>query len=229
MIEKSKDMEKRYEGGVDTWGNRERRLYQKIFKKAVEIVKDYLKTATADLGSTSFTWYDIGAGGGNIWDTVLENNTPDCTFNLRGCDLSDVALRDLESRYDPEVARATKLDLEEYNYEEIPTSYDSCQFQDDILTSNVVSIVDVAYYFGDKRPWKQTMDEIWKSITPGTVVVVADSLIPYQRRSYFSTLPDCTTIADYTDYTTQVSEERRENGRIWHRYLKVKIYVKGVA
>lgn len=221
MIEKSKDMSKRYEGGIDTWGNRERQLYQKIFKRAVELAFNHHDNTSTDL---KVTWYDVGAGGGNIWDTILEN-TGDHAVKLRGCDISDVAVNDLNDRYSSLGALATRIDLEEYDHTDLTTK----EFQDfynTIHSADVVSIVDVAYYFGEKRPWKDTMKEIWDSIKPNTIVVVADSLIPYQRRSYFNTLDDCELLDDYTDYTEKVSEEHRDNGKVWHRYLKVKIYWK---
>lgn len=213
MIEKSSDMEKRYEGGIDTWGNRERRLYQKIFKAAVESVRDLLPAG-------HILWYDVGCGGGNIWDTVLENSTLTHQFIVAGCDLSSRAVEDLRDRYVGKYPEGTiqRVDLEEYDA--------TFHILEGIQDATVVSIVDVAYYFGEKRPWKDTMDQLWRSITPGTYVIVADSLIPYQRRSYFGTKEDCELIKDYTDYTVPVSTETRDDGSQWHRYFKVKIYRK---
>ena len=206
-------MEKRYENGIDTWGNRERKLYQKIFKTTVLRVLERLK---GELNSVA--WFDVGCGGGNIWDTVIENTPEGFPVYLRGCDLSKVAVDDLCKRYT--TATCYQIDLETY------MQGNPSNFYHYLRDSNVVSIVDVAYYFGDKRPWKETMDEIWKSIAPGTIVVVADSLIPYQRRSYFGTKSDCETLASYTDWSEPVSEEVRADGTKWHRYFKVKIYRK---
>lgn len=220
MIEKSKDMEKRYEGGVDTWGNRERQLYQKIFKAAVDKVKAFLDD-TPESTSNVYNWVDIGCGGANILDTIMENQDPTHNWDLYGCDMSSVALEDVRSRYPN--GKFMPVDLEEYC-----KFGDACHYEFKMYLSgaDVVSIVDVAYYFGEKRPWKETMKAIWDDIRPGAIVIVADSLIPYQRRSYFSTLKDCQVLDDYTDYTEQVSEEHRSNGGVWHRYFKVKIYKK---
>lgn len=218
LIEKSADMEKRYEGGIDTWGNRERKLYQKILKKGVQYCFDECHN-----DESIICWFDIGAGGGNVWDTIEENIPSGVKLFLKGCDISPVAIEHLQTRgnfRDDVDHEAILVDLEEYDHSEVSI------LRDRLNHANIVSLIDVAYYFGEKRPWKNTMDEIWESLSAGTVVIVADSLIPYQRRSYFSTKDDCICLHDYTDYTVPVSDEVREDGRKWHRYLKVKIYMK---
>lgn len=219
LIEKSADMEKRYEGGIDTWGNRERRLYQKIFKAAVEKIKGYLNPNP--ITEVLYKWVDVGCGGANIIDTIIENEDDSYGWELYGCDLSHVALEDVRKRY-PE-GNFMPVDLEEYC-----DKYNKChdEFREYLSGADVVSIVDVAYYFGDKRPWKDTMKAIWDDIRPGAIVVVADSLIPYQRRSYFKTMKDAVLLESYTDYSEKVSTEKRADGREWHRYLKVLIYRK---
>lgn len=211
LIEKSCDMEQRYaEQGNDSWGNRERQLYQRILKKAVEICYDSSPT-------TSPVIYDIGAGGGNVCETWIEHCPSDVSLLLSGCDISPIAVEFLnEQKYG---GRFELVDLEEYGHQ-------GTGVLEDLRKADLVSIVDVMYYFGDKRPYKETLDEIWATIKPGAIVLCADSLIPYQRRSYFSTKPDCEIIADYTDYTEPVSVETRKDGRQWHRYLKCKIYRK---
>lgn len=222
VIEKSADMEKRYEGGIDTWGNRERQLYQKIFKAAVEKIKGYLgESYRITNGVPVYEWVDIGCGGANILDTIVENQDDKHQWSLRGCDLSKVAIEDVKQRY-PD-GKFFTLDLEEY-----PDFTDESHqdFTDYLNSADVVSIVDVAYYFGDKRPWKDTMKAIWRSIRPGAIVVVCDSLIPYQRRTYYNTLKDSELLEAYTDYTERVSVEVREDGHEWHRYFKVMIYRK---
>lgn len=219
VIEKSADMEKRYEGGIDTWGNRERQLYQKIFKSAVDKIKGYLNPNPTN--EVIYNWVDVGCGGANILDTIVENEDQFYGWKLYGCDLSQVALKDVRERY-PD-GKFMPVDLEEY-----PDKDNKChdEFRDYLRGADVVSIVDVAYYFGEKRPWKDTMKAIWDDIRPGAIVVVADSLIPYQRRSYFRTMEDSALLSLYTDYTEKVSTETRGDGREWHRYLKVLIYRK---
>lgn len=204
LIEKSKDMDQRYES-PDPWGNRERKLYQQIFSLAV-------KKVIRDRPSVT-TWYDVGCGGGNVLDTVKEN-APELV--LMGCDMSQKSIEYLrESGYPSQMFDL--VDLEEYVHGKSPAL--------GLSYADVISIVDVMYYFGEKRPYKATLDEIWRAVKVGAYVVVADSLIPYQRRSYFNCKPGCILKHDYTDYTVPVCEENT-NGRKWHRYLKVKIYQK---
>lgn len=217
LIEKSKDMERRYEEGIDTWGNRERRLYQSIFKKAVDLVKLELH----DPGE--YNWFDVGCGGGNIWDTVLENSDPDITFTVSGCDIVLKAVEDLMTRYSETVRKDVFVcDLETEHH---TGALSKLGFA--FMRSDVISFVDVLYYLGEKRDYRETLDELWSMIPTGCIVICADSLIPYQRRSYFKKKPDCTLLHSYTDYTEPVSEEVNPTGRKWHRYLKVMIYKKG--
>lgn len=220
LIEKSADMEKRYDQGVDTWGNRERRLYQTILKEAVEKVKQYTEDPLIQIGRVC-NWVDIGCGGANVIDTVEEHSDESVDFDFYGCDISHVAIDDIRNRY-PE-GKFLRVDLEEYpNLDD--KNHD--EFRGYLSGADVVSIVDVSYYFGDKRPWKETMKAIWDDIRPGAIVLVADSLIPYQRRSYFKAMKDAVLLESYTDYSEKVSTEKRADGREWHRYLKVLIYRK---
>ncbi len=217
LIEKSKDMERRYEGGIDTWGNRERRLYQSIFKKAVDLTKVELPTPG------EYNWFDVGCGGGNIWDTVLENSDITTTFTVSGCDIVPKAVDDLINRY-PDTVRKNVFvcDLEEEH-----STGTVSELRRALSGADVVSFVDVLYYLGEKRDYRETLDELWEMIRPGCIVICADSLIPYQRRSYLKRKPDCILLHSYTDYTEPVSEEVNPTGRRWHRYLKVMIYKKG--
>lgn len=212
LIEKSKDMEKRYaEGGNDSWGNRERQLYQKILKKAVELCYEKVE----DL--KEITVYDVGAGGGNVTDVFVENLPEGKSLKVRGCDISEKAIEFLgtlgykDSQFD-------LLDLEEYDHDKNKS--------ETIANSDIVSFVDVMYYFGEKRGYKDTLDQIWKTIKPGAIILVADSLVTYQRRSYLKTKEDCETLYEFTDYTVPVSEEVTSAGKHWRRFLKIKIYKK---
>lgn len=209
LNEKSRDMEANYANSVDPWGNRKRGLYQKIFKKAVQEAISYLGD------SSVIHWYDVGCGGGNIFDTILENIPEGRECILSGCDISESALKFIRENYSTKIL--SLRDLEHYNFEEEPDLFGD---------ANIISFVDVMYYFGEVRDYRKTLDEIWKAIRPGTIVVVSDSLIPYQRRSYFMKNEDCTILDEYTDYTAPVSENKKNDGTVWNRYLKVKIYRK---
>lgn len=210
-LEKSAAMEARYSSlGEDPWGNRERQLYQRILKRAVELSYNALPEDLKEL-----KLYDIGAGGGNVIDTWLQNLPENYTLDIKGCELSGTAIKFLEDRYPDSFFDV--IDLEEYDAS-YPLQY--------LKEADLVSIVDVMYYFDTKRDYKVTLDHIWETIKPGAVVLVADNLIRAFRRSYFSKKPDCELLHEYTDYTEPVCQETYSNGRAYKRYLKVKIYRK---
>lgn len=215
-LEKSKDMQNRYAlYGEDPWGNRERQLYQKIFKKATELTYSYLSNIN------DITLYDIGCGGGNIIDVWKENLPKGKNLRISGCDISEDAIKFLKQRY-PE-GKFDLIDLETYVSHVNDSNYEMDYFTYHILNSNIVSIVDVMYYFGEKRDYKDTLDEIWKSIKPGTLVIVADNLVRSFRRDYLTKKKDCELLESFTDYTEKVCEEVSDSGKHWHRYLKIRI------
>lgn len=210
-IEKSNVMEDHYSKSVDPWGNRESQTYQKVLKEACIRTFKFLKDKNP---KDNYAYYDIGSGGGNVLDTVLENKPQDINLELYGCDISESAYKYLKENY--HFSGFDVIDLEDYN------SNDSNQFLHNLNKADLITIVDVMYYFDAKRGYKVTLDELWNTFKKGAIIVVADSLIPFQRRSYFKTKSDCTTLDEFTDYTQPVSTF---NGNK-NRYLKIKIYQK---
>lgn len=219
-LEKSKDMQERYQKyGEDPWGNRERQLYQKIFKKATELTYQHLlptiKTPENNDGTLSINLYDIGAGGGNIVDVWKENSPENVVLNIYGCDISQDAINFLNIRYPN--SSFDKIDLEDYSHT-VPLY--------NLKNADIVSIVDVMYYLGEKRDYKETLDEIWETIKPGAIVVVADNLVRAFRRDYLQKKHNCKVLESYTDYNEKICEEVSASGKHWFRYLKVRIYQK---
>ena len=208
-IEKSSEMIEHYKRSTDPWGNRSRKLYQKIFKEAaIQAFK---------FANKSFIkYYDIGAGGGNVIDTVIENKPDGVGLLVGGCDISKTAVDFLYENYSDKFYAFDVFDVEDYSYERDGVYAN-------IYDADIVSFVDVMYYFDSKRYYKYTLDELWKTFKSGTIVVVADGIIPYQRRSYFKTKPDCEVLSEFTDYTAPVGQLNSLNK---NRYLKVKIYRK---
>lgn len=209
-LEKSADCIVRYKGNEDPWGNRERGLYKRIFKKASELAYEHLDK------SDTINIYDIGCGGGNILDVWIDNAPENCNINLTGCDISSDAIKFLNDRY-PE-GSFDLVDLEEY-YANNPLVK--------LGSADIVSIVDIIYYFGTKRDYKDTLDEIWNTVRPGAIVVVADNLIRHFRRDYLANKSDAILLESFTDYSEKICEEVNESGRKWNRYLKVRIIKKG--
>lgn len=211
-LEKSKDMQARYAMGEDPWGNRERKLYQKIFKKATELAYKYLdKSDTINL-------YDIGCGGGNILDVWVENLPDYCNLNISGCDISQDAINFLNIRYPNSVF--DKVDLEEYS-SKVPLY--------NLAHADIISIVDVMYYFS-RRPYQVTLDELLDTIHSGAIIVVADNQVRSFQRDYYGKKDNVEVLESYTDYTEPVCVEESvcSNGSIrkWHRHLHVRIYRK---
>lgn len=218
-LEKSAQMENRYASlGEDPWGNRERQLYQKIFKKATELAYQHLpefKDVDAD-GKVRINLYDIGAGGGNVIDVWRENLPDNMSLNICGCDISETAISFLEKRYVD--SKFDLVDLEEYDNTKSSLL--------NMAAADIVSIVDVMYYFDVKRDYKETLDHIWSTLRPGAIVVVADNLVRHFRRDYFKKKEDCMVLEEFTDFTEKICEETSESGRKWNRYLKIRIFKK---
>lgn len=214
-LEKASDMAQRYSNGnEDPWGNRASQLYQRIFKKATELSYSHLGK------SGEIRLYDIGCGGGNIIDTWVENKPEGSTIKVTGCDISPDAINYLLARY-PD-GEFDCVDLEEYNCND-PL--------ENLAKADVVSIVDVMYYFDAKRHYGITVDQIWDTIKPGAIVVVADNLVRSFRRDYLGKKDNCETLDSYTEDSEPVSTEQsisETTGKVrtWHRYLKVRIYRK---
>lgn len=224
-VEKSNVMEEHYAQSNDPWGNRERQLYQKVLKYGAQKLFEYYKLYEMNqyphdnendyLGPRDHVYcYDIGAGGGNIIDTLIKNIPNDLTIHLAGCDISKSAILHLESLFSEFDRGFDVLDCEEY-YAKNPDYH--------MRKADIITIVDVMYYWGNKRDYRITLDEIWKTIKKGAIILVADSIIPYQRRSYFKSKSDCKVLEEYTDYTIPMGSLNNTNKS---RYLKVKIYQK---
>ncbi len=133
-----------------------------------------------------------------------------------GVDISPTAIKKLKSLVPRGIF--SQLDIEQFDSntaEELPLwSY-----------ADVVSMIEFLYYLGDTRPWKESFMEVWNLMTVGTVLVIADSLIPYQYRDFPKTLTDAKLIDEFTDTSIPVAVEHDE-GRTWTRWLKVRIYEK---
>lgn len=208
-------MEQHYSQSDDPWGNTERQLYQTILKPSVTKVFDHWSNIHEEsIPFYSVYHYDIGCGGGNILDTFIRNTPNNILLSSGGCDISLSAIERLKEKY-PEAYSLDLCDCEHYNYDE--------GVLEGLAKADIVSIIDVMYYFGAVRDYRQTLDEIWKTIKPGAIILVADTIIPYQRRSYFMKKHDCVLLEEYTEYCAPAG---KINGSDKNRYLKVKIYLK---
>ena len=211
--EKSSSMEDKYSKSPDPWKNGERGIYYPMMEKLIsELFVDDL------VGFTNFLWCDIGCGGGNVGKAIHKAcKDRNKSFNMYGIDISHSAIeylqQDPENPYD--VLRC--LDIETLDDEEAISIFNKM---------DVISMIEMMYYLGEKKPWKKTIDTIWNALHPGTIVVIADGLISYQYRDYLKNKEDAELIVYYTDMETPVCREISDNGREWNRYLKVRIYKK---
>lgn len=213
VIQRANQMEELYASNPDPWKNRERGLYNILMKEVVDKVLSHLPDVNP------VKWCDIGCGGGNVFDGLLLNaNEHGVPLELSGVDMSQSALDWLRSQ-EKYGNNFQQMDLEEYEYvEETPPVWSS---------ADVVSWIEVLYYFGDKRPWRDSFNEFWRGVKPGTIVIVADSLVPYAYRDYLKNeVGDAELIETYTDYSEAVSVEKRSDGKTWTRWFKVRIYRK---
>lgn len=210
-VEKSNVMEDHYKESTDPWGNRERQLYQKVLKYgSSQLYKYYSETSP----HPTVRCYDIGCGGGNILDTLLENKPDNLEIILSGCDISESAIEFLNKHFSGYARDFKVIDCEEYS---------SNNPDPNLNDADIITIVDVMYYWGNKRDYRKSLDEIWSTLKPGAIVLVADSIIPYQRRSYFKSKSDCKVLEEYTEYCMPMGKLNDTNK---NRYLKVKIYQK---
>lgn len=208
VIQRASEMEDLYANDIDPWGNARRGLYNILMKELVEKVESHTD-------KESLEWCEIGAGGANVMRGIKHNAT--LPINFTGVDLSETAIKALieDTDFGNEFYQ---MDLETYIHDpEDPPVWN---------TADVISWIEVLYYFGDKRPWKISFDEFWKGVKPGAIVIVADSLIPYQYRDYLKKASDAILLESYTDQSIAVSKEKRDNGSEWTRWLKVRVYRK---
>lgn len=217
-VEKSDVMEQHYSESNDPWGNRQRQLYQKVLKYGSQKVFEYFNELHKNDYREDYTpiveLYDIGCGGGNVLDTLIENAPIESRLRLGGCDISESAIKFLDDHFKEYSHKFGLIDCEELSSENPPSGLSS---------ADIVTIVDVMYYWGNKRDYRKTLDEIWNSLPYGCIILVADSIIPYQRRSYFKSKSDCKVLEEYTDYSCPMGQLNDTNK---NRYLKVKIYQK---
>lgn len=199
-IEKSNVMEDHYQKSDDPWGNREFGIYRNKLDKAIKDSYDLV-------GKKHIKVYDVGVGGGSVLDAFLKNQG-DYEVELSGGDISPAAINYINKNYE---GSYRVIDYEEY---------DSSEPDEDMQEADIISFIDVMYYFDTKRYYKRTLDQLWESFSSGTIVLVADTLIPYQRRSYYGTFEDSELLEDFTDYNDPLDN----NGK--KRNLKVKIYRK---
>jgi len=212
--EKSNVMDDKYKLSDDPWGNGARDLYTIPMSRVVSLVKNHISYQDS---KNNITWLDIGCGGGFVGRAIrkalVENNMNIC---MEGYDISDTAINRL---YDNPSHNPYDI-LSVVDMEEVTDG--SCYKH-----ATIVSLVEVLYYLGTKRPWKKSVDMLWDSLPIGAIVVVADGLIPYQYRDYLKTKADASLLHSYTDPDTVVSEETTSAGKKWKRNLKVRIYQKG--
>ena len=192
-----------YKDNDDPWGNRETQRYAKAFHKAA------LDSIEA-VGKDTVTVFDVGCGGANIVDGFINACPDNVTLKIGGCDISQDSIDWINERYDG--------DFVVYNMED----FDSKNPLPELVNADIVSIVEVAYYWDVKKRYTEVFDEVWDAIKPGTIVLVADSLIPYQRRSYLKKKDNCQVLEEFTDYTEPVTVTANNS----RKFLKVKIYRK---
>lgn len=206
--EKSSAMDAKYQESSDPWGNLARNLYDAPILNLVDKIKDQFQS------TEHIRWFDVGCGGGAVGSAVIKAWEHHCLwyYTLTGCDISESAISQNVFYESPQVA-----DLEELTPETAKELFKS---------SNVVTFIEVLYYLGTKRPWKETVDIIWDSLDAGTLVVVADGLIPYQYRDYLASKDNATVLHKYTDDSIVISEEVTSQGKKWQRRLKVRVYRK---
>ena len=201
-IEHSDVCEEHYTETIDPWGNREFGRYTNTLRNAV--VDAYNLSDAKDI-----KLYDIGCGGGNVLDVWIENKPDDVNLSLSGCDISETAIKWVNEHYD---GNFEVLDVESYDHNDT----------DELLANaDIISLVDVMYLWGAKKHYSKTMDELWETVKPGAIFLVADTLVPYQRRSYLKNKEDSETLEEFTESSTPVGSSGKFN-----RYLKVKIYRK---
>lgn len=212
IIQKSKEMEDIYSVD-DPWSNKARGLYNVLGKRMLDEVIKYLKYP-------EFTWCDIGCGGGNLFDgiTYCAKSTELCNWKFTGVDSSQNAIDFLKKdpRYIDVVIQ--KMDMQDFKSTDDMTPIWS--------NADIISFVEVTYYY-DRVDHRTAMTEFWKSLKPGQIVIVADSLIPYQYRDFLRTMSDSEMLSSYTDYSMPVSTNNiNKSGKQWTRWLKVRIYRK---
>jgi hypothetical protein len=211
VIQRASDMEDLYANNPDPWNNGGRGLYNILMKELVDRMQKYLEHNVT-------VWCDIGAGGANVLRGIeLHQKQYDKELQYSGVDLSAAAVKQLNESGEFGTD-FVQMDLEEYVYDpENPPVWNDAA---------IISWIEVLYYFGDKRPWKESFEEFWKGVRPGSIVIVADSLIPYQYRDYLKKHEEAELLEEYTDYSHEVSIEKRADGKTWTRWLKVRIYRK---
>ena len=201
-MEHSDVCEEHYVETNDPWGNREFGRYTNTLKNAVVDIYNLMNKKDINL-------YDIGCGGGNVLDVWIDNKPDHVKLNLSGCDISETAINWINERYE---GNFEVLDVESYEHDHPDES---------LADADIVSLVDVMYLWGAKKHYSKTMDELWETIKPGAIFLVADTLIPYQRRSYLKKKEDSEVLEEFTESSMPVGSSDKFN-----RYLKVKIYRK---
>lgn len=202
VMEHSDVCEEHYIETTDPWGNREFGRYTETLKKAVLDAYDLV-------GKKDVKLYDIGCGGGNVLDVWIDNKPYDANLSLSGCDISETAIKWINEHYE---GNFEVLDVENYDHT-CPNKF--------LSEADIISLVDVMYLWGAKKHYSKTMDELWDTVKSGAIFLVADTLIPYQRRSYLKNKEDSEVLEEFTESSVPVGSSGKFN-----RYLKVKIYKK---
>lgn len=208
---KSKVMDEFYQSDIDFFGNRQHNRYKltmiNTVRKIIDLTSHY---------SFPMKWHDIGCGSGNLVEAVSniaqENNT---VFRMSGCDISETAAKFCRENLNLG-ENFNQCDLEKYE----PTTFPLWR------NANVISMIDVMYYLGEVRPWKTTFDKLWDSLIPGQLFVLGDCLVRHQYRDYPKLRGDIKIIDSYTEDSVPIDSEKRENGRTFNRYLKIRILQK---
>lgn len=213
--EKASSMEEKYQSSPDPWQNGKRGLYDPLMES---MVKNLLESTYDLCTKKRFLWVDIGCGGGNVGRAISKAlKDRGLSFDMFGCDISPTAIEYLKADPTSPYSALQCVDIENITDEEATRLFG---------VADVISMVEMMYYLGEKKPWKPTIDRLWNSLRSGSIVVVADGLISYQYRDYLKSKDDARLLCEYTDMDTPVCREISDNGREWNRYLKIRIYQK---
>lgn len=205
--QKSSDMESIYKVSSDPWGNGERKLYERLLGSTAQKLISILDDKDIDVEDSE--WFDIGCGGGNVTRGFIYNLG--VTPHYKGCDISKSALRSISDLYES----VYELDLDTFvPFPSVPWS-----------NSDVVTLVEVLYYTGQRRPWKQNLEFIVDGMKEHAILVVADGLVRSQYRDYLKSSSKVKLLDSYT-IPEPICEEVSPTGKKWHRYLKVRLYEK---
>lgn len=212
----SDQMETYYENNPDPWENGSTKLYERLLPNILDNIKEQIDPY---LSKNHIEWFDFGIGGGNVVHGFKEGlktvfDKEDIRFS--GCDISKSAIERLEST--GEFGNLYTINLDEMTSED--------PLYKDLGNYDVLSMIEVIYYFGKSIGYKVVLDNIWSALKSGAVLIVGDGLVRNQYRDYLSTKEDSELIVSYNDHIVPICKEVSDSGKSWTRYMKVRIYKK---